>query len=77
MQTRTGVAVIDAIFKRLDLCLVFLASAFDCLFSPDRAANVITSTMLEAYINNAFPFDDETLKMLNRAHFKVYGEYSK
>lgn len=69
--------MINAIFKRMDLCLVFLASAFDCLFSPDRAANVITSTMLEAYINNAFPFDDETLKMLNRAHFKGYSDYSK
>lgn len=66
--------IIDGIIHRASLFIIFIVSALDALVSPGGSANVIIQTILDSHLQNAFPLDDDTLKLMQRA---LYNEKTK
>ena len=66
--------IVDGIIHRASLFIIFIVSALDALVSPEGSANVIIQTLLDSHSQNAFPLDDDTLKLMQRA---LYNEKTK
>lgn len=66
--------IVDGIIHRASLFIIFIVSALDALVSPEGSANVIIQTLLDPHLQDAFPLDDDTLKLMQRA---LYNEKTK
>lgn len=66
--------IVNGIIHRASLFIIFIVSALDALVSPEGSANVIIKTLLYSHLEDAFPLDDDTLKLMQRA---LYNEKTK
>lgn len=66
--------IVNGIIHRASLFIIFIVSALDALVSPEGSANVIIKTLLDSHLQDAFPLDDDTLKLMQRA---LYNEKTK
>lgn len=66
--------IVDGIIHRASLFIIFIVSALDALVSPEGSANVIIQTLLDSHLQDAFPLDDDTLRLMQRA---LYNEKTK
>ena len=66
--------IVNGIIHRASLFIIFIVSALDALVSPEGSANVIIQTLLDSHLQNAFPLDDDTLKLMQRS---IYNEKTK